>query len=348
MSDYISSLLLAFQSKIAKDYNSAELRELQNPILRQALGYADFIIGDVEAVKASDKRAVYTYFKNRIASTNGTARSYQPTGAQGNSGQVTLGWVTFSETSGLFRQTGADNVFNNPEMLQYQIGELQRNLRERIGTYIVQQLHTNRTQTSPSVVTSTRNMNWNGANFAFENTADQNSFIFENAASVMRQNKYYDKFDVVADPVAFKQARFSMFQGQGNMQNLTYQFGSYNPEGIMEHSVLGTSVAEPYANGCIIVCPKASFAVIPWIPLINRDGYGDYEDFNGGFGWVPDNTGLPLKYAFRGWTQKADGSANGSVHQDVQFNFELSVDIDFQAAPISNSGETAIYEFGQL
>lgn len=346
MADFTASALLAFQSKINKKYNAAELRELQNPILRQALSYSDLVVANVAAIKQSDKRTVYGYYLKKTNAVNGTARVSAPTGTQGDSGQITLPWVTFSETLGINMQVGMDNIFDTMTLLDHMIMDKQRILRERIGTYIVTQLHANRTLTAPTTVAA-RNMTWNAANFAFENDAAQLNFFYENAASIMRQNKYYDKFDVVADPIIAKQARFNQFQGAGNSQNLAYQFQSYNPNGIMEHSTLGNEVATPYANGVGIVLPMASFSVIPWIPKINRDGFGDYESFNGGFGTLPDGAGQPLTYAVRGWAQKADTSAAGGTVQDIHMDLELSVDISFNVAPISNAGETAIYEFGQ-
>jgi len=346
VANFVASALLAFQSKINRKYNAAELRELQNPILRQALTYSDYILANVEQIKQSDKRSVYTYYLKKTAATNGTARSYAPSGVQGDSGQISLSWVTFSEPLGINMQVGMDNVFDTITLLDHMIMDKQRILRERIGTYIVQQLHNNRTQTAP-YTTAARNALWNGTTFAFENSADQLNFFFQNAASVMRQNKYYDKLDVVADPRIFKQAQFDMYQSNGNAQNLAYQFQSYNPNGIMEHEVLGNEVAEAYPNGCAIVLPQASFAVIPWIPKINRDGFGYYESYNGGFGTVPDASGIGLTYAVRGWAQKQDTSAAGGTVQDIHMDLELSVDIAFNTAPISVSGETPIYEFGQ-
>lgn len=344
MSNYTASALLAFQSKINQTFNAPELRELQNPILRQALSYQPLLLTDVKSIKESDKRSVYGYYMKRRTATNGTARSTAPTGTQGDSGQVALSWVTFSETFMAYKQTGADNIFPMVEQLENGIMQTQRILRERVGAYIVSQLHANRTQ---AVASGTRNATWNNTTYAFENDASQANLFFENAASVLRQNKYYEKLDVVADPKVFKLANFNRFQGAGNAQNLGYQFQQYNPDGIMEHSVLGSDVATDYAEGCAIVLPQGSFSITPWIPSINRRGEGDYESYNGGYGTIIDATGLPLSYAVRGWAQKADGSAAGSVVQDIQMNFELSVDIAFVASPLSTAGESAIFEFGQ-
>ena len=347
MANFVSSNLLAYQSKIVQDFNKAEVRELQNKILYQAATYAPFIIGDVEAIKESDKRAVYTYFLKKKASTGGTARSYAPTGSLSDSGQIALSWGTFSETFGISLQSGMDNVINYEMQFAHMLKEAQRNLRERMGTYLVQQLHTGRTQAAP-YTTSIKNATWNATNFAFENDAAQLDLFYENAASVMRQNKYYGKFDVIADPIIAKRARFDMYQGSSNYQNLAYQFQSYNPNGIMEHSTLGNEVATAYNNGVAIVLPEASYAMIPWIPKFNREGQGDYETFNGGYGTISDDQGLPLTYAVRGWAQKQDASSLGGTVQDIHIDIELSIDIAFNLAPISVTGETPIYEFGQM
>lgn len=346
MADYVSSALLGFQSKINKKFNAAELREQQNPILRKALGYSDFIIANVADIKASDKRTVYTYMLKKMASNTGTARATAPTGVQADSAQITLPWVTFSETLSVFMQVGYDNVFDTMTLLDHQIMQKQMRIRERIGAYIVQQLHSNRTQTAPFTTTA-KNMTWNATNFAFENDGGELTKFFQNAASIMRQNKYYDKLDAIVDPIIFKQADFLRAQGAANGQNLNFQFSNYNPDGIMEHAILGSTVSTAYTNGVGIVLPNASFALIPWIPKINREGYGDYESFNGGYGTVPDATGAGIDYAVRAWAQKADGSSNGSVIQDIQIQMELSVDVSFNVAPISTANETAIYEFGQ-
>jgi hypothetical protein len=178
MANFVASQLLAYQAKNTPDFNKAEVRELQNPILRQASTYAPFLVANVDQIKESDKRAVYTYYKKKKASTGGTARSYAPTGTNSDSGQVTLSWVTFSETFGVSIQNGYDNVFSTQEQMAHNIAECQRNLRERIGTYIVSQLHSLRTQTAP-VTTNAKNMTWNGANFAFENDASQLDLHYE-------------------------------------------------------------------------------------------------------------------------------------------------------------------------
>src|SRR6266699_6419013 len=150
MADYVSSALLAFQSKINRRFNAAELREQQNPILRNGLSYSDFIIGNVQDIKQSDKRTVYTYYLKKTAAVTGTARTYAPTGVQSDSGQVTLTWVTFSETLGINMQVGMDNVFDTMTLLDHQIVDKQRILRERIGQYIVAQIYAARTQASPA------------------------------------------------------------------------------------------------------------------------------------------------------------------------------------------------------
>lgn len=359
MADYIASLLLAYQGKVDAKLNAAETREIENPILVKALGYADLALGPVKAedIRQSDKRTVYTYILNKQTSSGGTARQYAPTGTQSNSTQAALTWVTFTETFQLFAQTGMDNVFATQVMLEHQLAEKQKRLRERVGQYIVQQLHTNRTQVARSETNGgnggTKLMTWDNANFVFTNSSDQSAFFWENAQNVMKQCNYYGKFDAIADALTYKSARFLQNQSVGNAVNYDYQFADYNPGGIMFHTTLGTAVAESAAtpnNGTAILLPTgdtAAFSVIPWIPLRNRMGDGDYTTYNGGFGTLSDDSGVPYTYAVRGWAQKADGSGNGSVSQDTVQYMELSVDIAFLTAPITTANETPIIEFVQ-
>jgi hypothetical protein len=121
-----------------------------------------------------------------------------------------------------------------------------------------------------------------------------------------------------------------MYQSSGNAQNLAFQFQSYNPNGIMFHSTLGNEVATAYSGGTAIVLPEASFAMIPWIPKINRIGQGDYESFNGGFGTMADDSGLPLTYAVRGWAQKADASARRRYSTGYSYRYGVFCRYCFQ------------------
>jgi hypothetical protein len=343
MADLVSSNLLAFQSRISDRYAAKELREQQNPILATALGYSNFIVDDPMAVKESERRSVYAYYIKRKAATNGTARAYNHTGTQGDSVQVALSWSTFSETFGINLTAGLDNVFKNQVQFDNQMLQAMRNLRERIGLSFLTSLHASRTQVKNATI---KNLAWNVTNFAFENASLQSNFFAQNAISILRQHKYYDKIDFITDSVINKQFDFLRAQGAGNSTNYSFQFQDVGA--VMEHPLLSTSVVTTYANGIALAMPQYSFSAIPWLPSINRKGQGDMTSYVGGFGTIADPTTPGLTYALHGYSNRVDASASNGSAQDVKMEFELSVDISFQIAPLSTANETPIFEIGQL
>lgn len=340
--NYIDSLFLAYQSRINKRFNEAELREQQNPILRVGLGNQDFVMANAEAIRESTRRDIKGYQFKRMAATNGTTRTHNHSGNQGDSMEVTLNWATFSEPFSVLLTIGDDNVVKRPEIVDNQIMQIQRILRERIGLYLVQQLHAGRTQTSNAIV---RNAAFNAASDAFEINQSNREDFFAFVASVMQQHKYFGKLDLMVDNVLGPLANKLRNQGNSNATNLNYQFGDF--ANIMQHNTLGVDVATDYSDGAVaIALPENSFSFIPWIPSINRKGFGDYESYVGGYGVLPDGTGMPLTYAVHGYAQRVDGSgSNGGSAQDVRVEMEMSVDVAFQAADLSTANETPIYEF---
>ena len=344
MANYVDSALLAAQAKITPRYNEAELREVQNPILRVGLQNQDYLLQDVASIKQSEKRSVRGYQFIRMTADNGTTRSHNFSGNQGDSMEVTLNWSTFTENLGIFLSVGADNVMQYAEMLANQIAQKQRILRERIAAELITNLHAGRTQTSNATV---RNAVFNADNDAFEITANDKELFFAYVRSVMDQHRYYGGIDLMVDSVLDPFARNIAAQGSSNGTNLSYQLQGIT---VMPHNTLGTDVAvSAYPNGGVaIALPENSFAFVPWIPARYRNGFGDAMSEIGIYATMPDNTGLPLTYSLRGYAQRADGSSNGGTVDDVKINWQLGVDVATQIAYISAANETPVYEFALL
>jgi hypothetical protein len=74
---------------------------------------------------------------------------------------------------------------------------------------------------------------------------------------------------------------------------------------------------------------------LTWIPIINKQGLGELNSYNGGFTCITDTDDLDLTYALRAWTKKAaevippvpNPFDSESVFQELETNFELSIDI---------------------
>jgi hypothetical protein len=115
-----------------------------------------------------------------------------------------------------------------------------------------------------------------------------------------------------------------------------------------------------YTAGAGLFLPVNTFAVLDWIPRQNRQGRGDYNTFVGGFGSVIDPVS-GMTFAIHGYTQRADTSAMNGNTQDEVMEFEVSIDISPNLAPLSttkvvsngNGGtvtlyETVVYEVAQV
>lgn len=344
MADYVASALLAAQAKITPRFNEAELRERQNPILRVGLANQNYLVEKVDDIKKSEKRTVKGYQFKKMTADNGTTRSHNFSGSQGDSVEVDLNWATYTETLAVFMSVGADNVMAYADILANQIRQKQRIIRERLGKAFVTSLHAARTQTSNATI---RNASFSADNDAFEIAANEKDQFFAFVRSVMNQHKYYGGLDVILDSILDPIARKIAAQGSNTGTALNYQLQGINA---MPHDILGTEVAvDAYPNGGVaLALPENSFAFIPWIPTRYRNGFGNAMSEIGLYATMPDDTGLPLTYSLRGYAAKADGSANGGTVDDVKINWQLGVDVATQIADLSVADETPIYEFALM
>lgn len=340
MANKLPSALLAAQARITPRFTEAELRERQNPILRTGLANQNYLMVDVKSIKESTKRAVKGYQRVKMTATNATTRVHNFTGNQNDTQEVSLSWGTYTEKFSVYWDSSADNIFNSMvDDIAFGSTECQRIIRERLGAFLLAQLHAGRTQVANTIV---RNATFDAATDAFQ-ISNQNQF-FAYVRSVLNQHKYLGAADLLVDSVLDPIAKYLANQGNMNGTNSSYQLNSLN---IMPHDSLCTDVEiSGYTDGGIaIALPANSFAFIPWIPKKYTLGDGDINGVNGKRYVMPDNTGLPLQYAVWAYTEKADGSSNGGTTDDMVTHFQVSVDVAAQVAAMSTANESPIYEF---
>lgn len=341
MADYTTSAFLAAQAKISEGYASHEQREKEFPILAKGLAAAPYLVQNVESLKTGESRAVKGYQFTRIATGSGTARSHNFTGSQGDTAEVTLNWNIYTQEFSLYMKNGKDNVMSNGEMLANQLRQAMRNNRTRLGTALLTQLHTDRT--NHSTAGDALNGTWNATNKAYEIT-DENQF-FSLLKTIMEQNDYTGMLDILVDPVLTAKARYLAAQGNANANNLIFQFMDMD---IMPHTALNTSVSTPYTGGGVaIAMPQNAFGYIPFVPSKYVEGFGDsFDSFNGAGTVINDDKfGGELVHTLRGYSVKADGSSNGGATDDILTHWQLSTEVAIQTAELSTANETPIYEF---
>lgn len=365
MANYVASNLVAAQAKFAESFQAPEIRRKQNPALALALKNLTATIPTHTELRKREDRTVNAYLLKKILPGSGTTRAARPTGTVGDSVQIGLTWQTVTESFSWSFKQGDTNVFSGQEMLQNQLKQACLNLHSRIGTILLNYLYTNRNQimTIPYTAATVQGVNANGTpNFAYEVAGSDKNFFFQKAANVMTQLNYLGGFDVIADPAAFVLAQQLRAQGTQNSANLAFQF-----DRISNLAMTNEAIDTNYpTNGTALFMPEASYSLLPWIPKQNREGFGDYESYVGGWGTFQDPFGLsidelqmdatgkmvsvsnPLTYSLYAYSQASDnGAANGQT-QDRVTVFELSLDFAPTLAPLSGANESVVNEFALL
>ena len=94
--------------------------------------------------------------------------------------------------------------------------------------------------------------------------------------------------------------------------------------------------------------PQGSVAALNWIPKENRAGWGNYNDYVGGYGTFQF---MGFNFAVHGYALRADTSGSNGDAQDVSMEFEVSLDSSFNKAPlnyVTDRTDSVILEFAQI
>jgi hypothetical protein len=98
----------------------------------------------------------------------------------------------------------------------------------------------------------------------------------------------------------------------------------------------------------VLAFPTGTVGALNWIPRQNRQGWGDYNSYVGGYGTFQF---LGYTFAVHGYASRQDTSATNGDAQDVTMEFEVSLDSSYNKAPLNyTTGRTdsVVIQFGQL
>jgi hypothetical protein len=341
MANFSTANLLTAQTILNDRYAAPEMRMKPSPAFSMLLGNSNFLTVGAETLKTRDDRPIEAHLLARTKRTPGSARAYNHTGTIDDSQKVTLTWQTKSDVTAISIKLLDKSVLDFNTVLANKLEQCMMNIVESYETATIAYLLANRTQISASLKGGAAFVGT--PNFAVEINADNKNKFYQVLKSVMRQNKYSSQLDIIADSNLFLNAEYLASQGAGNSSNFAFQFSGMN---IRESIELADA---NYSNGVVIAMPSQSVGALSWIPKQNRQGYGNYNDYVGGYGVMRDPWGLGLQFALHSYQLRADTSATNGDVQDVLQQFELSLDISYNAAPLSGGlSESVIYEMAQI
>lgn len=337
MANFSVANLLTAQTMVSDKYKSAEMRMKPAPAFSLLTANSNFLIVGAETLKTRDDRAIEAHLLSRTKRAAGSARAHNHTGTIDESQKVDLTWTTKSDKFAISLKLLDKSLFDFNTVLANKFEQACMNILEDKETEAIAYLVANKAAQQPTL----KGVTWNGTTGAIEVDAAKSEKIFQWVRSAMRQNYFGGMVDIIADPSIAVSAEFLSAQGSGNATNYGYQFQNMSIAESVEYS------DSDYAEGSMLVMPSGSVGALNWIPKQNRQGYGDYNSYVGGYGTF---SFMGYQFAVHGYAQRADTSGSNGDAQDVSMEFEVSLDSSFNASPldyVTNRTDSVIIQFGQ-
>lgn len=333
----VSNLLTA-QKILADKYASAEQRMKPAPVFSMLTANDEFIVG-VESLKTRDDRATELHYIKRTKRSSGAARAYNHTGTIDDTAKVTPTWTTKADDFAISLKLLDKNLFDFNTVLANKFEQACMNILEDKETEAIAYIMAQRATQAPAAI---KGGAFNSDTDAYEIAAANETSFLQRVKSIFKQNYFPGQIDIIVDPlfqILFDQQRA---QGSGNSTNLSFNFPGLR---IAESVELADT---DYADGVALAFPTGQVSALNWIPKQNRQGWGNYNDYVGGYGTF---SFMGYQFAVHGYASRADTSSyNGDV-QDVQMEFEVSLDSSFNKAPLSyttDRTDSVIMEFGKI
>lgn len=340
MANFDTSNLLTAQTMVADRYKQPEMRIKPAPAFGLLSSNSNFLVVGAETLKTRDDRAIEAHLLARTKRSAGSARAHNHTGTIDDSQKVTLTWTTKSDKFAISLKLLDKSQFDFNTVLSNKLEQACINILEDKETEAIAYLRSVRATQQPSAL---KGVTFSAANDCIEvDSADvEAKKFFAKIRSVMRQNYFGGAIDIIADPAMIVEAEFMAAQGAGNATNYGYQFQGLN---IAESVELADN---NYAAGVVLAMPQGAAGALNWIPKQNRQGYGDYSSYNGGYGVF---NFLGYQFALHGYAQRADTSSSNGDKQDITMEFEVSLDTSFNVSPLSyttDRTDSVVMQFGQ-
>lgn len=336
MAKYTPSNLVTAQAKLTQKFAASELR-FRNPATFLSIAkMSEIMFPDSKVLRTREDRALEAYYKKRTARSLGATRAHNHTGTKGDSDKLTPSWLTYGDKFYLSLKQADNNIFTLDEMLMNEIENSVANFAEGLETAAVDFIYAGRTQVNGAAVEGS----FNGVKFAYEITeATNGTRAIQITTTVMDVLKYGQNVTIYCDSISFNKFRFQAAQGATNATNLSFQF--LNTTFIHSPELSAKASADAYTKGYWVVVPDGTAGVLDWIPKQNREGKVTSVNTYGTLINPVDG----LTYALHTYEERADESANNGQKQDVITQFELSIDLALEQAPLSVANESTFIAF---
>ena len=337
MPNYTTANLVKAQALLTQAFNAGELR-FRDPVLFKAfLRSTEIMVPSHKVLRVREDRAIEANGFARTSRALGTGgRIHNHTGARGDAFILNPSWTPYDDVY-VNTLKGSDNsVFTPEQIANNELFQVIANFAEGTETLAANYLFNNRSGVNNAVVEGT----FNAVNDVFEITETTNGDrAIQITKSIMDINKYSGPYLIVSDTVAFNKFEKDSNQGSGNSENLAFQYSGAEFLKSIETDTNSASLS--YTKGMWYAIPMGMIACLDWIPKQNRLGattkVSDYASIIN----PVDN----LTYAVHWYPERVDGTSLNGYTQDVKEEFQVSIDLAFEHAPLTTANETPILAF---
>jgi hypothetical protein len=337
MANFDTSNLLTAQTMLADKYKQPEMRMKPAPAFSLLTGNSNILIEGAETLRTREDRAIEAHLLARTKRASGSARAHNHTGTFDDSAKITLSWTSKSDVTSISLKLLDKSLFDFNVVLANKLEQACMNILEDKETEAIAYLRAQRATQQPTL----KGASFSAANDAVEIAAGDSTKFYQILRSIMKQNYFSAGIDIVSDSLMSIQQEYLAAQGGSNATNYGYQFKGMN----IAESIELTDAN--YAAGSVIAMPAGSAATLNWIPKQNRNGWGDYNSFVGGYGTF---SFMGFTFALHGYASRTDTSGSNGETQDVTLEFELSLDSSYNKAPLvytTGRTDSVIIEFAQ-
>jgi hypothetical protein len=348
MANYAASVLAKGQAVVTARNQAPEQRRRKMPtVMELALQNQEYSIPNANDLRKSDLRTVEIYYQKNVAAGATTAKAYNHTGSYGDSGSVTLTYVTHVEKIQLPRKIAQNNIVTYEQMFANLYEMKWKNLRTRHDTSALAYLFAQRCQLSAAtinaIIASANPGVWEDTNFSLGIDASNKAVFMQKLKSFMAARYYTGEYDVVADLQIADAFELAMQQGQANNVNTSFQFAGANVSKTQD------VISSAYGLGSVLAMPAKSFAALQWNDPLNRKGVSSGENNVGILTTANDPLGSGAVADISMYTNRADTSSNtsGGSTQDIVDEWEIAVTIAYALPPLATASDSVVHLIGQ-
>lgn len=344
MANYADSVLSAANYKLDEMMQKPEFKVKPSAALMAYIGNTNFLIPASERErawnqKASDSQTVTIKTLNKQTTTNASARAAAHTGNINDSSTVDATYTIYAQKFKWSIKQADKDIFTLGEMIAAQYRSAYIDWHERVETALLANFDTNRSQ---AVVSATpQSGTWDASNFWFGVANDEDDFYFQRIQAFMKEQYYGGGLEVINNMGAdIRMAQIAQ-QGQGNATNLGWQIPN-----IRSYTSTGFANESGY-DYMSYIFKQGTIGILPWIPQLNRTGFGDIFKEGGLYSTMPDPLGSGLTFAVHQYATAAD-NATPAETQDVDIEVEISCDLAPIHAPETTSNADPVFKVGLL